>query len=100
MQRLCSQCKAVALKGKHLCKRHSQMRTQARNQRSVAIRMQRFLPENRCLVGVIETPLLEDAAAIALSADSITRALRHGRIDTARAGMFLYTLQIAHTNLK
>src|ERR1043166_240007 len=95
-QRLCAQCRRVAQAGSRLCDYHAKQRTNLRHKRAVATRLVAYLPENRSLENVVELPSLDcravDSFAIARCANSITRALRQGRIDRSRAAMFFYGL--------
>jgi len=47
-----------------------------------------------------ELPLLEDAASIQLALMQVSNALVHGTIDPKRAGLVLYALQTASSNLR
>ena len=98
-QRICAQgpCQGVALAGSRFCRHHAKSRSKSRSERAVSARLERWLPGNRSLEGVIELPTLETASDIVLAADSLTRALLKRRIDHTRAGMLAYGLQIAYT---
>ncbi len=48
----------------------------------------------------IELPLLEDAASIQLALMQVTEALLHGTLDRKTAGLVLYSLQTASSNLR
>ena len=48
----------------------------------------------------IELPLLEDAASIQLALMQVTEAMLHGTLDRKTAGLVLYALQTASSNLR
>lgn len=48
----------------------------------------------------ITVPLLEDGNAIQISIQEVIHALLDRRIDTKRASLILYALQLAHSNSK
>jgi hypothetical protein len=65
--------------------------------------MEPFLPENRPLDNVIDLPAPGsgvDAATIARTACSVTRALHKSRIDRRRASLFHYGLQTMRNVLR
>lgn len=48
----------------------------------------------------LDLPPLEDAASIQLALIEVAQALAANRIDTKRAGLLLYALQVASVNAK
>ena len=62
-----------------------------------SVRMEKWLPEDRSLEGVIALPQLDSAASIVVAADSVIRALQKNRIDQRRAAMLSYALQTSLT---
>jgi hypothetical protein len=78
-------CKAPALKGKDYCYFHSAQRR--RDARPLANRW------------VFDIPFLEDHSTIQLVISEVADSLAGNRIDTKRAGLLLYALQIASQNL-
>ena len=52
------------------------------------------------IMEALELPSLDDAAAIQVALTNVTRAVMSGHIDTKRAGLVLYALQIAAMNLR
>jgi hypothetical protein len=48
----------------------------------------------------LELPLLEDANAIQVSIQEIMQAILDRRLDHKRAGLLLYSLQLASTNMR
>jgi hypothetical protein len=80
-------CGSPALRGKPYCYYHSRARERAARPASP------FL--------AIELPAaLEDRGAIQLALSEVATALADHRIDTRRAGVLLYALQIASSNAK
>ncbi len=73
-----TRCDSPALRGRRLCYFHYNCR----------------LPQIQLV------PILEDGTAIQLGLLEIIRALLDERIDTKRAGLVLYALQIAALNLR
>jgi hypothetical protein len=84
------QCGSPALRSIKYCYYHQQGRSQAIEYYSEA-------PYT-----AIETdlPLFEDAYSIQLSIRQVVHMLMHGIIDNKKAGLLLYSLQIASANLK
>ena len=80
-------CGSPALLGHNHCYLHSQqydLRRRKRNAKPPAC----------------ELPPLEDANAIQIAVMEVARALLEDRLDLRRAGLLLYALQIASSNLK
>ena len=79
-------CGSPALRGKPYCYFHSRLKERtARTSRPYF---------------VLQLPRLEDRGAIQLAIDEVVTALAAESIDTKRAGMLLYALQIASNNAK
>ena len=49
---------------------------------------------------VFELPLLEDANAVQITIQEVMQSLLDNRLDARRAGLLLYSLQLASTNLR
>jgi hypothetical protein len=82
-----AKCQAPALQGKPYCYFHT--------------RLHRFTAEPP--IGVMDTfrlPVLEDRSAIQVALAQILDALCSSRIDTRKAGLLLYALQIASQNVE
>lgn len=81
-----TKCEAPALKGEQFCYFHSRSRTHARRHVDY--------------YQAIDIPLLEDRSAIQHALTEVARAISYGNIDTKRAGLLLYSLQIASQNAR
>jgi hypothetical protein len=83
------QCQAPALKRGRYCVFHSRTRQQSRNI------MKKY-------VGAMEyeLPVLEDAQAVQLALMSVMQMLAKGSIEHKTAGLMLYALQTASSNLR
>ena len=80
-------CGSPALRGKPYCYYHSRLKERAAQPRSPYL--------------AIELPAsLEDRGSIQLALSEIVIAVAENRIDTKRAGILLYALQIASSNAK
>ena len=80
-------CGSPALRGKPYCYYHSRLKQRAAQPRSPYL--------------AIELPAsLEDRGSIQLALSEIVTAIAENRIDTKRAGVLLYALQIASSNAK
>jgi hypothetical protein len=80
-------CLAPALRGKPYCYFHT--------------RLHRFTAEPPISpTGTLRLPILEDRSAIQLALAQVLDALCSSRIDPRRAGLFLYSLQIASQNVE
>ena len=84
------QCGSPALRTKKFCYFHHQWR------RSHRIRH----PRQGAPITFCDLPPLEDANSIQLALMQVTRLLLSGRIDHKTAGLVLYALQTASSNLK
>ena len=80
-------CGSPALRGKPYCYFHARLKQRAARPACVSIELE--LPT-----------ALEDRGAIQLAISEIVKALAGHRIDTKRAGVLLYALQIASSNAK
>ncbi|HLZ41673.1 MAG TPA: hypothetical protein VKQ11_11965 [Candidatus Sulfotelmatobacter sp.] len=88
-----TQCGSPALRRNRLCyfhKRHHEERIELNTDRARA---------NRPRKVSIDLPFLEDAESIQVSLTQIMRLIIAGRIDSKTAGLLLYALQTASTNL-
>ena len=81
-----SRCQAPALQGMPYCYFHNRLH---RSQKVVA-------REDES----VELPLLEDRSSIQLALSRVLSALGSAKLDTRRAGLFLYGLQIASQNVE
>ncbi len=87
-------CDAVPLRDSDFCYWHHKARARQR-------RLQRVcLPLAREAETAIELPLLEDGNAIQVAIQEIMQAILDGRIDSRRAGLLLYSIQLAASNLR
>jgi hypothetical protein len=77
-------CGSPALRGKPYCYFHARLKERAARQPSPYL--------------AIELPPLEDRGAIQLALGEVVSALADHRIDTRRAGLLIYALQVASTN--
>ena len=81
-----SRCQAPALQGMPYCYFHNRLH---RSQKVVA-------REDES----VELPLLEDRSSIQLALSRVLSALGSAKLDTCRAGLFLYGLHIASQNVE
>jgi hypothetical protein len=81
-----TKCQAPALKDEKFCYFHTRSRAHAK----------RHVDHWEA----IEIPLLEDRSAIQRALSEVGNAIANNRIDPKRAGLLLYTLQIASQNAK
>ena len=81
-----TKCEAPALKGEQFCYFHSRSRAHAK----------RHVDHWQA----IEIPLLEDRSAIQHALTEVARAIANNNMDTKRAGLLLYSLQIASQNAR
>ncbi|HEY0307871.1 MAG TPA: hypothetical protein VGB94_06910, partial [Acidobacteriaceae bacterium] len=90
-------CEAAALRGQPFCYFHALSRT--REQRLAS---QPALPPPEATLAPIalELPLLEDANAVQVAVSLVVSALAGNRIEPRRAGVLIYALQLASTNLR
>lgn len=90
-------CRNVALRGRPYCYFHlSHVGRRLREAHIHDVARQHHLEE--ALIPM-ELPLLEDANSIQLALTQVLNALLRNRVDTKRAGLALYGLQIASSNL-
>ena len=83
-------CDSPALRGQNFCHFHLNLR---------ARRMQAAQARRRGEACRLQFPVLEDMHAVQLSLTLVLDALADDRIDPKRAGLMLYTLQLASTSL-
>jgi hypothetical protein len=90
-------CGSPALRGRHYCYFHL---TQI-GRRLRAERVQAKAMANAVDAGVVrlELPPFEDANSIQIALMQVVDAILHNRLDTKRAGLVLYALQTASSNL-
>jgi hypothetical protein len=81
-----TKCEAPALKGEQFCYFHSRSRAHAKRHVDY--------------FQAIDIPLLEDRSAIQHALTEVARAIACGNIDGKRAGLLLYSLQIASQNAR
>ncbi len=81
-------CGSPALRGHSYCHFHHQWRETKPN----------LKPEAQ--PPAVELPLLEDANAIQVALQRVMQAILDGRLDNRKAGLLLYALQTAASNLK
>jgi len=79
-------CRAAALRGTPYCYFHTRVHQSAK-------------PKPELKNEPLKLPLLEDRSAIQLALAEILDALATARIDSKQAGLLLYGLQIASTNI-
>lgn len=90
-------CRSPALRGRNYCYFHlTKIGRRMRAERNHA-RAQANAAE--AAVVPLELPLFEDAHSIQIALMQVVDALLHNRIDTKRAGLVLYALQTASSNL-
>jgi hypothetical protein len=82
-------CNSPAVRGKKRCYFHEQLQRMRRPARSASAR-----------AAVIELPPLEDALSIQAALMQVTRAILNDQISDKKAGLLLYALQTAATNLR
>lgn len=85
-------CRSPALRDSNLCYWHHKARSR---------RLRRRVPRKSdapAVAGVV-LPLLEDANAVQIGLQEVLHALLDGRIEDRRAGLLLYGLQVATSNL-
>jgi len=90
-------CEASALRGQPFCYFHTLSRT--REQR-LANQPALPPPEPAITPVALELPLLEDANAVQIAVSLVVSALAGNRIEPRRAGVLIYALQLASTNLQ
>ncbi len=81
-----TKCEAPALKGEQFCYFHSRSRAHAKR------------PVD--YFQALQIPLLEDRSAIQHALTEVARAIANHSLDTKRAGLLLYSLQIASQNAR
>lgn len=90
-------CSAIALRGHRFCYFHLQSRrgyAQITSAEAVANGATAPAPQ----FATITLPMLEDRSAVQLVLTDVLRALAANQIDTKRASLLLYGLQIASSN--
>jgi hypothetical protein len=110
-------CNAPALKGSHWCYFHGRLQERKSIRHSHRRADGRFIalpqPEGDRLRTIdygtypdridsasLDLPSLEDAVSIQLALIDVAQALAANRIDTKRAGLLLYALQVASANVQ
>jgi hypothetical protein len=86
-------CEGPALRDSNLCYWHHKARHRRRHRERIGRRVKRSAKTD------IVFPLLEDGNSIQIGLQEVLHALLDGRIDTRRAGLLLYGLQVATSNL-
>jgi hypothetical protein len=86
-----TQCGSPALKRNHFCYFHKRW-----NQSRIVLNANRA----RRARAVLDLPVLEDANSIQIALMQIMRLILSGQIDPKTAGLLLYALQTASSNLK
>jgi hypothetical protein len=87
-------CEAIPMRDSHYCYWHHKAR--ARRRRSERIGGPISMEANTGL----DLPLLEDANAIQVAIQEVMQAILDRRIDAKRAGLLLYSLQLASSNIQ
>jgi hypothetical protein len=87
-------CNAIPMRDSNFCYWHHKAR--ARRRRYVRIGGPISMEANSGL----ELPLLEDANAVQVAIQEIMQAILDRRIDNKRAGLLLYSLQLASSNIR
>jgi hypothetical protein len=87
-------CQGIPMRDSHYCYWHHKAR--ARRRRTERIGGPLSMEANTGL----DLPLLEDANAIQIAIQEIMQAILDRRIDAKRAGLLLYSLQLASTNIR
>lgn len=82
-------CASPSVRGHYFCYWHAQMREHERRHSSAEARER-----------PLQLPLLEDAHSIQLALMEVGRAILEDRISEKKAGLLLYMLQTAKSNLK
>ena len=98
-------CQSPALKGANFCYFHQRERQRLDNLRQArTVKLCTKVPGRDDMdAEILESlalPVLEDAAAIQVAISAVLRAFGAGHIRPRRAGLMLYSLQIAAMNLK
>ena len=86
-------CEGPALRDSNLCYWHHKARYRRLHHGRKAGSLKKSVK-----TGIV-LPLLEDGNAIQIGLQEIMHALLDGRLDSKRAGLLLYALQVATTNL-
>lgn len=87
-------CGNVALDNSNFCYWHHKLRTRQRH------RHQLGGPVHEAANTGINLPSLDDANAIQIAIEEIAHAVIDRRIDSKRAGLLLYAMQLASSNAK
>jgi hypothetical protein len=88
-------CGSPCLRGEHFCYYHHTARVPVYSARQRCAR--KYTPLGTS--GLLDLPMPEDRDAIRLAAGQILHAIADNQVDTRRAGMMLYALQIANCAL-
>ncbi len=99
-------CGSPALRGRHYCFFHLTLGRRIRAERAHEAAMQKALPPSQPaheipqpLMVPLELPPLEDANSIQIALMQVIDAILQNRLDNKRAGLVLYALQTASSNL-
>jgi hypothetical protein len=87
-------CKAIPMRDSNFCYWHHKARARHRRYERIGG------PISTEANSGLELPFLEDANAIQVSIQEIMQAILDRRIDSKRAGLLLYSLQLASTNIR
>ena len=82
-------CGSPALKGRGMCYFHSRTEGPRKRKRKAKTAVE------RCQMPVLELPVLEDDLAIQMAVTNVCRQLASEPLDTKRASLLLYGLQVA-----
>jgi hypothetical protein len=86
-----TQCGSPALRGKRFCYFHKRWRDTRIDLNTTRARLSR---------AVIDMPVLEDANSVQVSLMQIMRLILSGQVEPKTAGLLLYALQTASSNLR
>ncbi len=87
-------CNAIPMRDSNFCYWHHKARARQRRHERIGG------PVSMEANSGLELPLLEDANAIQVSIQEIMQAILDRRIDSKRAGLLLYSLQLAGSNMR
>jgi hypothetical protein len=87
-------CQAIAMRDSQFCYWHRKARIRKRLQEHIGG------PIGQAANSGVELPLLEDPNAIQLSIQEIMQAILDRRIDSKSAGLLLYSLPLASSNVR
>jgi hypothetical protein len=87
-------CKAIPMRDSNYCYWHHKARARRRRNERIGG------PITADANSGLELPLLEDANAVQIAIQEIMQAILDRRIDSKRAGLLLYSLQLASSNIR